>query len=101
MIFFKKIQGGFDILMSQKGQVKKIPAFQGCAKVVCFPAWHGHSALKGRVLIFFLWMVSTISSIRKAEAQLLWFHSIFVIFWDLQGPKIAPKMAQTGNSCSH
>ena len=38
MIFFKKIQGGFDILMSQKGQVKKIPAFQGCAKVVCFPA---------------------------------------------------------------
>ena len=32
MIFFKKIQGGFD------GWVKKIPAFQGCAKVVSFPA---------------------------------------------------------------
>ena len=30
--------GGFDILMSQEVQVKKIHAFQGCAKMVCFPA---------------------------------------------------------------
>ena len=35
-----------------KGPGEKIPAFQGCAKVVCFPAWLGHSALKGRVLTF-------------------------------------------------
>lgn len=70
MIFFKKIYGGFDILMSQKGQVKKIPAFQVCAKVVCFPAWlgHGHSALKGRVLTCFMNGVNHVI-IRMAEAQ--------------------------------
>ena len=37
MIFGKEMLGGFDILMSQKGQVKKIPSFLGCAKLVCFP----------------------------------------------------------------
>ena len=38
MIFGKEMLGGFDILMSQEVQVKKIHAFQGCAKMVCFPA---------------------------------------------------------------
>ena len=40
----------FDV---SKGPGEKNPVFQGCAKVVCFPAWLGQSALKGRVLTFF------------------------------------------------
>ena len=38
-IFLKILYGHFDILISQKSQVKKIPAFRGCAKIVCFPSW--------------------------------------------------------------
>ena len=44
-IFVKILYGHFDILISQKSQVKKIPAFQGCAKMVCFPSWHGSVCL--------------------------------------------------------
>ena len=37
----------------KRARWKKKTVFQGCAKVVCFPAWLSQSALEGRVLTFF------------------------------------------------
>ena len=56
--FFQGHLGRFDILMSQKVQVKTIPAFQGCAKIVCFPSWHG-SGVFGSVCLSLLVSVKT------------------------------------------
>ena len=37
----------------KRARWKKIPAFQDCAKVVCFPAWLGHGVPKKGSLLFF------------------------------------------------
>ena len=36
-----------------KGPGEKTPAFQGCAKIVCFPSWHG-SGVSGSVCLSLL-----------------------------------------------
>ena len=83
----------FDI---SKGPCEKNPVFQGCAKVVCFPAWLGQSALKGRVLTLFYkqgqpWYTSPHFGLPKTSSnectQYLWFLAP-------PGLKNSPKMAQ-------
>ena len=44
--------------LQKLSQVKKIPVFQGCAKSVCFPSWHG-SGVSGSVCLNLLVSVNT------------------------------------------
>ena len=67
---------GFDILMSQKGQVKKIPSFLGCAKIVCFPSWHG-SGVSGSVCLSLLVSVYTWCSLYDMRGYLGISGSVF------------------------
>ena len=80
----------FDV---SKGPGEKNPVFQGCAKVVCFPAWLGHSALKGRVLTFFTNGVNHVIHLINlgGRSTVLMTELNICDFRDLQGPKIDQK----------
>ena len=81
----------FDV---SKGPGEKNPVFQGCAKVVCFPAWLGQSALKGKALTFcFTNGVNHVTHLLSLGGWSPVLMSVLNIcdFWDPQAPKIARK----------
>ena len=62
--------------MSQKVQVKETPVFQDCAKMVCFPAWHG-SGVSGSVCFSLLVSVNTWCSLYNMRGYLGISGSVF------------------------
>ena len=63
----------FDI---PKGPGEKIPSFQGCAKMVCFPSWHG-SRVSGSVCLSLLVSVYTWCSLYDMRGHLGISGSVF------------------------
>ena len=55
---------------------EKIPAFQGCAKIVCFPSWHG-SRVSGSVCLSLLVSINTWCSLYDMRGHLGISGSVF------------------------
>ena len=65
--------------MSQKGQMKKILSFLGCAKIECFPSWHG-SGVSGSVCLSLLVSVYAWCSLYDMRGYL---GISGIVFWDI------------------